>query len=114
LVGGLAVRGVRVLVDVRRQPYGRSRRYRPDTWREACRAAGIGYRSMRSLGNLNYGGGPIAIADPGAVSQLAAELRAAHHVALMCVCPTLTGCHVEEVLRLLSERVEFEHLRFGS
>lgn len=114
LFAALVADGVRIVVDVRWMPWGRNRAYAPKRLQAAGRLAGVEYQHLRSLGNRAYKEGRIELADPAKGLRLL-ELNLATHrrVALMCACRELAGCHVERVLELLTERVEFEHRRIG-
>jgi uncharacterized protein (DUF488 family) len=100
-----------VLCDIRYSP----RSQRPGfSSGELRQALGADYTHVRALGNRNYRGGPVTLADyergKAAIAGLLAQGRAP---ILMCGCADLTICHrlgvAERLAKDLGEVVE--HLR---
>ena len=105
--GGLARRlapyGVERVVDIR---------YRRASWTPAwgrmteatVRAAGFDYAWLQGLGNVNYKGGPIQLANPEDV-QLLVHLADQQRTAIMCACLDVEKCHRLTVADLLARAV---------
>jgi uncharacterized protein (DUF488 family) len=98
-----------VLCDVRLSPRSR---WAPE-WNQKQLAALLGERYVHvpELGNVNYKGGPVEIADLSTGLGTILDLAATRAVVLMCVCSKLCGCHRETIAEALHERsVETEEL----
>lgn len=91
-----------VLVDIRY-----STRSRVKHWRGPELQAYFGdrYWSLACLGNENYRGGPIKLADPAlAVAPMRTALHA-QPVILMCGCPDVQECHRKDAAAFLQEQL---------
>jgi hypothetical protein len=105
----LAAAGHQIL-DIRYQP-----RSRNPVWngRALAEALGERYTPAPALGNRNYKGGPIALADPEAgLAQLLGLLQE-RPVVLLCVCADVSHCHrltVCELARAAAPALVIEHL----
>lgn len=84
-------------------------RSRAAKWRKAALQGRLGtsYLRLRALGNVNYRQpGNIQIFQPETGVRLASDrLRQGQHVALMCQCPQLDGCHRAAAADLLIARL---------
>ena len=91
-----------LLIDTRRNPYSRFSAWRGAALRERY---GKRYRyAGASLGNLNYQGGPIQIADPDVgIRGLLMYLREGYRLLLVCGCRWAERCHVGEIVKLLRQ-----------
>ncbi|BBL75475.1 DUF488 family protein [Methylomagnum ishizawai] len=95
-----------VLVDTRLVPFSR----KPGWGRDAL-SAHFGprrYVHIKALGNLNYRGGPVELADAGeGIESLAARLAepGIDAVVLLCGCRDVRTCHRKVVAELAAERL---------
>jgi uncharacterized protein (DUF488 family) len=111
---GLAARlaemdGRPLLVDVRFSPRSRV----PHRSGSAlARRFGADYLHVAALGNRNFKGGPIDLADPEAGVAALAPILAARSVVLLCACKSHEGCHRSDAATLLAARLgaRVEHL----
>ena len=86
-------------------------RIKPRSWRHDWEGKtlqeryGERYRQAgKFLGNLNYKGGPIRLADPSTgIRGLIMYLREGHDLILLCHCASYDNCHRKEIIRLLKE-----------
>jgi hypothetical protein len=98
-----------LLVDTRYTPWSNN----PDFRRGALEARfGTSYLWIRDLGNTNYHGGPIQLADPKAALSILAPILAERPVVLLCVCADASQCHRQVAAEFLAERLggEIVHL----
>jgi hypothetical protein len=87
-------------------------RFRPKSWRAEWREAtlrekyGKRYRPAGSyLGNVNFQGGPITLADPDeGLRGLCMYLVEGYDLILLCQCPDYHTCHRKVIVELLIER----------
>jgi len=88
------------LVDVRL-----STRSRLPQWRKVNleRTLGAQYEHIGELGNLNYKGGPVQIADMAAGIRQISKLADRGPVVLMCVCAERDECHRSEILHAVEK-----------
>ena len=85
-----------VVFDVRYSPRSRNWQFSGKNLRETL---GDRYRHVKSFGNKNYKGGPVALVDfEDGLDQVLASDKP---VILMCVCGDPERCHRAEVGRLL-------------
>jgi uncharacterized protein (DUF488 family) len=101
-----------VLCDVRLSPRSR---FQPE-WNQKRLAELLGdrYLHLPELGNVNYKGGPVQIADLSSGLGAIFDLAETRSVVLMCVCSKLDGCHREVIAQALHERsVKTEELRLN-
>jgi hypothetical protein len=78
------------LLDTRHSPHSTD----PQWTKAACQATfGKAYRHMPALGNRNYGGGEIQIADLPAAIAAISDMIQRRPVILMCACWHLDSCH---------------------
>jgi hypothetical protein len=101
-----------LLMDTRLKPYS----WRVD-FRQAELKAKYGntyHWCGKHLGNVNYQGGPIKLADPNTgIQGLIGYIKAGYDLILLCQCVMLDDCHVKEVCRLLVEKMpEVEVMKF--
>lgn len=102
-----------LLMDTRLKPYSWN-----DEWRQGQledRYGNTYHWCGKHLGNVNYQGGPIKLADPDVgIYGLIGYLKAGYDLILLCKCEVLTACHVKEICRLLLEKMsEVEVVKFG-
>lgn len=92
-----------LLLDIRFSPKSRRAGY---SRAGLIRTFGDRYRHVRELGNANYQGGPIQLADPDKGLKIFEELVAAHDgpIFLMCACEDGAYCHRRNVGELLKKR----------
>ncbi len=91
-------------------------RFRPKSWRAEWREAalrekyGKRYRTAGAyLGNVNFQGGPITLADPDeGLRGLRMYLTEGYDLILLCQCPDYHVCHRKVVVDLLVERASVE------
>jgi len=90
-----------IVADVRHSPASRNPR-----WRRGFLEKTLGQRYIHvpGLGNLNYKGGPVALADVQAGADQLAILIRAQPVILMCVCVDWRTCHRTDAAKALAER----------
>lgn len=87
------------LIDIRMKPSARDPR-----WRQAYLAKHLGphYRHVPALGNVNFRGGPIELADPEAgLAALRAWLQDGQTLVVMCICRDYQVCHRRTVAEVL-------------
>lgn len=94
--------GVRHVVDVRFKPYSRNPDFRSAALRSHLTAAGIRYTHMPGLGNVNYKGGDIMLADPSKIEELRQMVETEEGVCILCVCARVKDCH----RRLISDTLQ--------
>jgi hypothetical protein len=91
-----------LLIDTRYSP----RSMRPE-WRQEALQEKYGKRyrwAGRYLGNKNFKGGPIVIADPGTgIRGLRTYLNEGHSLVLLCACAEYSTCHRKDVVELLQK-----------
>ncbi len=96
------------LIDVRYRPFSKN-----PTWRKVNlqKSLGARYKHVEALGNVNYKGGGILLADEErGIQAVLAELQS-RSVVLMCVCPDAFTCHRALIADLLEARgVQVEEL----
>jgi hypothetical protein len=95
-----------LLIDIRYKPYCDERRWTEDGLRALY---GNRYRwAGKYLGNLNYKGGPIALADwKTGHAGLRRYLQEGHTLILLCGCGDYQACHRKVILeRLLNESAD--------
>ena len=92
-----------VIVDIRYSPNSRAAK-----WRQAQLQERLGehYLHVQALGNVNYNRpGPIRLYQAEVGVNLAGErLRQGQHLAFMCMCPQLDGCHREVAAQKMREQ----------
>ena len=88
-----------VVFDIRLSPTSRQPQF---SGRNLSRVLGDRYRHVRSLGNLNYKGGRVQIADFEAGFHQIVESQQA--VILLCVCKHAEKCHRTIIAQMLRER----------
>lgn len=98
------------LVDIRQAPWSRS-----PQWQKQTLAAAFGdrYAHVPALGNLNYRGGPIRLANPDlGAAQVGRLLERWPAVLLLCGCKDVEHCHrkiaAERCAVSLAERWQIE------
>ena len=98
-----------LLVDVRHKPFSRAAEWRQKALQ---RALGTRYRHVPELGNLNYRGGPIKLADQAEGVQIVSALLQENSVVLLCVCADYARCHRTAAANAISKAVgaRVEHL----
>jgi uncharacterized protein (DUF488 family) len=94
----VAAHGLRV-VDVRLKPFSRNAVYSGTRLKQRF---GDRYLHVPALGNLNYKGGPIALADESVGLDVVRALAAEGPVALLCVCADAATCHRTTITRTLA------------
>lgn len=84
-----------MLIDVRIRPASRN----PDFSRARLSArCGLAYRHVPELGNVNYKGGPIRLANAAAgVRLLTPLILSGQNLMLLCVCQEWETCHRRQV-----------------
>ncbi len=92
-----------VVVDVRYRPYSRNA-----AWNRPRLEGSLGgerryFWAGETLGNVNYKGGPVKLANPGPGVQLVTGILDHKPVILLCVCKSHKGCHRTDVARLVEE-----------
>lgn len=97
------------LLDIRHNPTSTKIEWRRASLERQLRAC---YAHMPQLGNLNYQGGPIQLADPEAALPIARHYLARGPVVLLCACPNWQTCHRRQAADFLAERLggTIEHL----
>ena len=93
-----------VLIDTRYKPWSQMPAWR----REALRAQyGTRYRwAGQYLGNINYQGGPIALADPATgLRGLRHWLEHGYDLLLLCGCAVYERCHLHTIVEALKQEV---------
>lgn len=92
-----------LLLDIRLRPLSRSPQW---SKKNLIALFGERYRHAGGLGNVNYKGGPIQLADPQEwFEKIGALLRdEGRSVVLMCVCRDFTTCHRRVVAAELAGR----------
>ncbi len=96
--------------DVRYSPYSRNRDFTRTSFSDKL---GSAYVHAKGLGNINYRGGPIKLADPEPWYMIVKrDLDAGHPVILMCACWNLAECHRLVIANEIAKRysIEVEHL----
>jgi uncharacterized protein (DUF488 family) len=83
-----------LLIDIRCSPFSKSRSWGHNELRAAL---GDDYLWLPDLGNLNYKGGPIRIANMEKGCKTVLDLLQRRSVVLMCVCPKIENCHRNRV-----------------
>jgi len=100
-----------LLVDVRYNP---TSRWRPEFRRHHLAAHfGTRYVWCQALGNRNYKGGPIQLADyPAGLAQVRTLLETHPALVLMCSCGEIETCHRTQAAAQLSQdlQVPLTHL----
>lgn len=90
------------LLDIRYSPRSRS----PEWNRGALeRYLGPEYRHIPALGNRNYRGGPIELADPERALPLVAQMLSKQPVVMLCVCYDADACHRRHAATYMGERL---------
>jgi uncharacterized protein (DUF488 family) len=79
-----------LLADVRFRPSSRAAQWRQPAMRKAF---GSRYLHIPALGNRNYKGGPVLLADPAAGVATVVEHLKRQRVVLLCVCESHATCH---------------------
>lgn len=79
-----------LLWDIRYQPWSRTRQWRREALAELL---GERYVYVKALGNVNYRGGPIQLADPAAAVRPARLALERWPLILLCGCPDHEDCH---------------------
>lgn len=102
-----------LLIDTRYSPYSRL----PE-WRQDALAGKYGARyryAGQFLGNVNFRGGPIHLAQPKrGIAGLTMYLREGHDLILLCACADYERCHRKEIVdRLLKQMPEVEVVQSG-
>jgi hypothetical protein len=101
-----------LLIDTRFSPKSRW----PE-WREGALRAKYGgrYRTAGAyLGNVNFQGGPIQIADlDEGLRGVCLYLNEGHDLILLCQCPTYASCHRKVLVDQLVERTSVEVIQPG-
>jgi len=90
--------GVSHVVDIRYSPNSRNPAYRQTALAAALKGSGLLYTHLPALGNLDYKGSGIRIADAGEgfrkLHPLVAQAWATGGaVCILCVCKRPDGCH---------------------
>lgn len=99
-----------VVVDVRYSPKSRN-----PTWRKGhldWKLAGR-YLHVPELGNRNYKGGPIQIANMDAGARKVVAVMKVFAPILLCVCGDVTHCHRKVVAEELARRTGVEVFHLG-
>lgn len=94
-----------LLVDTRLKPYCK---WSEDFCKEALELKyGERYRwAGKYLGNENYQGGPIKLADPAmGIRGLVKYLSEGHDLLLLCQCREFSKCHVSHICTMLLEKL---------
>lgn len=102
-----------LLIDTRYKPYS----WKADWQENALRKRyGERYRTAgKFLGNLNYQGGPIKIADPErGIAGLIRYLREGHDLILLCQCHEYSACHRSVIVNLLLKEIDVEVIQPGT
>lgn len=97
------------LLDIRHNPTS----MKPEWRREALRRQlGDRYMHIPALGNVNYQGGPIQLAEPDAALIPVRRLLAHGPVVLLCACPNWQTCHRKQAADFLAQclNATIEHL----
>ncbi len=96
--------------DVRLSPYSRNRDFAQAS---LVGRLGSAYIHAKGFGNINYRGGPIALADPEPWYSFAKrDNDAGLPVILLCACWNLAECHRLVIANEIAKRytIEIEHL----
>jgi len=103
-----------IICDIRINPRSRAPRWNLVQFREAVGWDNYQYLGF-CLGNKNYKGGPIELADPQQGVKLVRELLGKKPVILVCACYYHASCHRLEAANLITvaSGSEIEHL-YGS
>lgn len=90
------------LWDIRYQPWSKS-----PQWRGQALAAllGAAYVAVRALGNVNYRGGPVQLADPASAVARARATLAQRPIVLLCGCADAATCHRGVAAAYLAEQL---------
>jgi uncharacterized protein (DUF488 family) len=88
------------LVDIRYSPRARVPAYNQGNLTSAL---GERYAWLRSLGNVNYKGGPIQILDMDSGLSTVMQLLREHPVFLMCACWNRLECHRFHIVRAIEQ-----------
>lgn len=91
-------------------------RFRPNSWRAEWRETALrkkyGNRyhwAGTYLGNVNYAGGPIQLADSEeGIRGLCLYLKEGHDLILLCQCPNYHTCHRKVIVDLLVQQTSVE------
>jgi activating signal cointegrator 1 len=97
------------LLDIRHKPTSTKAE-----WRRVALTQRFGrrYHHVPGLGNVNYQGGEIHLADPEGAMPVVRELLDRGPVVLLCACPNWQTCHRRQAAAFLAERLgaTVEHL----
>lgn len=93
-----------LLIDTRIKPYSWNERWRKEALEQKY---GDCYRwAGKYLGNENYQGGPIKLADPDkGIAGLMKYLSEQQDLVLLCQCQAYEKCHVSHIVTLLLEKL---------
>ena len=116
--GLLTEADVKILLDVRRNPYSPNPDYQKVAIAEAAPAFGVHYFHVPALGVPGAGKSPIPPGDPTTfaeqmatdeakrrIEKIAGILERGQSVALMCSEPNYIDCHRSQLVEIIQERV---------
>lgn len=87
------------LVDCRYHAWSQQRRWQPE---RLVHLVGGRYVHVTALGNVNYRGGPIQLANPDRGVAVVAGLLRSRAVILLCACREVATCHRRVAAELLA------------
>ncbi|HUW16908.1 MAG TPA: DUF488 domain-containing protein [Actinomycetes bacterium] len=102
-----------LVLDIRLKAWSRDQRWTSFNLSTTLPKFGLRYRHDPRLGNLDYRGDSVRIADTSAAVPLAHSVMSGETIVLMCVCRQPQDCHrlvVADMVRDIDSRISISHL----